>query len=140
MSGSFGVTEEVSFVDALRQTLESYPFSNSLLREILQNSDDAHARTQTFILDKRTHTTENLAHQVLGQYVGPALLACNDGVFAEQDWQAILKLNVSSKSDDLSKSGKFGLGFRSTYHLTDSPQILSDDRACIFPQFERNGL
>ena len=44
MNGSFG--ERVSPVAAIRAILHDYPFSASILRELLQNSDDAKATKQ----------------------------------------------------------------------------------------------
>ena len=44
MNDSFG--ETVSPVAAIRAILHDYPFSASILRELLQNSDDARARKQ----------------------------------------------------------------------------------------------
>jgi sacsin len=38
--------EEVNTADAIRAILDSYPFGNGLLRELLQNSDDAGATSQ----------------------------------------------------------------------------------------------
>lgn len=44
MNDSFG--ETVSPVAAIRAILHDYPFSASILRELLQNSDDARATKQ----------------------------------------------------------------------------------------------
>ncbi len=44
MNDSFG--ETVSPVAAIRAILHDYPFSASILRELLQNSDDARAKKQ----------------------------------------------------------------------------------------------
>ncbi|KIL57824.1 hypothetical protein M378DRAFT_87354, partial [Amanita muscaria Koide BX008] len=103
---SFG--ETVSPVTVIQAVLRDYPFSASILRELLQNSDDAGATKQIFILDKDN----------------PALIGYNDLEFLEQDWQAMHRSHMSPKADT-SKSGKYGVGSKACYHITDQPQILS---------------
>ena len=49
---------------------------------------------------------------------GPALLAYNDGVFSEADWNGICMMQESIKRDDVIKAGRFGLGFKSIFHIT----------------------
>lgn len=127
-----------------------------LLRELLQNSDDAGSTYQTFILDKRSFGTATLYDSALAKHQGPALIAVNDSIFRPGDWKAITQLYgkqallyrrksaqrdhvdalsticscrhylESSTTADQTKAGKFGIGFRASYHLTDSPAILSD--------------
>ncbi|KAF8647800.1 hypothetical protein AX16_006543 [Volvariella volvacea WC 439] len=122
----------------IKSILDGYPFGIAILRELLQNSDDAQATTQTFILDCRTHGTESLAHPALVGCQGPALLAVNDSVFKDpEDWEALRKLHGSNKALDENKTGKYGLGFRANYHLTDNPHVLSGDRLYIADPHER---
>ena len=49
---------------------------------------------------------------------GPALYAYNDAVFEEGDWKGILMLWDSNKEEDMTKVGRFGLGFKSVFHMT----------------------
>ena len=49
---------------------------------------------------------------------GPSLLAYNDAVFTEDDWKGIIMLNDSVKRGKPLKVGKFGLGFKSVFHMT----------------------
>ncbi|KJA15458.1 hypothetical protein HYPSUDRAFT_172585 [Hypholoma sublateritium FD-334 SS-4] len=117
---------------ALRGILGSYPYSVGLLREILQNSDDAQASKQIFALDRRTHPSALLLHPNLASTQGPALLAYNDAKFNETDWSALQTTYESSKVDDSSKIGKYGVGFRSVFHITDCPQIVSGSTFAMF--------
>ncbi|TDL27706.1 hypothetical protein BD410DRAFT_325666 [Rickenella mellea] len=80
---------------------------------------------QTFVLDLRSFPTDRLIDPVLSPSQGPALLATNNELFKADDWKAIRAINDSSKAGDETTTGKFGLGFRSCYHITDTPQILS---------------
>ncbi|KAF7986757.1 hypothetical protein HWV62_20340 [Athelia sp. TMB] len=127
-----GFGEKSSPTAAIAAILAAYPFSVGLLREFLQNSDDAKASTQIFVLDVRTHPTKTLYRPELSGTQGPALLACNDALFLESDWEAVQRPHESSKVADTNKIGKYGVGFRSCYHVTDNPQILSGSSLAIF--------
>ena len=52
---------------------------------------------------------------------GPALLAWNDAQFSEADWKGIRSMHESVKREDPLKVGRFGLGFKSVYHMTGLP-------------------
>ena len=49
---------------------------------------------------------------------GPALCVYNDAVFSPLDWKGIRMLHASVKEQDPLKVGRFGLGFKSVFHLT----------------------
>ncbi|KAJ2918885.1 hypothetical protein MD484_g1553, partial [Candolleomyces efflorescens] len=139
-SSAFG--ENVDRLGSIRSILDNYPFSAGLLREILQNSDDARATAQTFLLDCRRHPSDRICDQRIADTQGPALLAFNNARFLEEDWVALQNISKSSKREDTSKIGKFGIGIRSCYHVTDFLQILSGEDLVIFdPQssFSRDG-
>ncbi|KAK2459819.1 hypothetical protein APHAL10511_008140 [Amanita phalloides] len=122
MSNSFG--ESVSPVAAIQAILHDYPFSASIFRELEQNSDDARAKEQIFVLDMGKH---------------PALMAYNDSEFHEDDWKAIQSIHQSSKKADTSKIGKYGVGFRACYHITDKPQILSGSSFAVLDPLNSGG-
>ncbi|KAF8828428.1 hypothetical protein HHX47_DHR4000917 [Lentinula edodes] len=127
--------ERVDTASAIKGILDSYP-SNSILREILQNSDDAGATKQIFVLDHREHGTKNVVEDVLKRTQGPALLAVNDSVFTKSDWEAVRTIHGSNKSADETKTGKYGLGIRACYHVTDNIHILSGNQLVIFDPHE----
>ena len=90
------------------------------MQELIQNADDAGAKTVHFYVDCRQHGTDpqRLVHPELAQYQGPALLAHNDARFRDEDWKGIQNLQQSGKAKDPFKVGKFGIGFISVYHIT----------------------
>lgn len=88
--------------DTLASILGSYPFSVGLFRELLQNSDDARASKQIFVLDARTHGTNSLVDPKLIATQGPSLLAYNDALFSDEDWDALQSIHRSSKKTDTS--------------------------------------
>ncbi|KAG9010519.1 hypothetical protein FRB94_010285 [Tulasnella sp. JGI-2019a] len=129
--------EVVDVTAVIRGILDNYPAGSAVLREFLQNSDDCGAHSQDFILDTRTFPTEALVDPALACCQGPALFAINDGEFAEKDWKALKHIQNSSKTADETSTGKYGLGFRSCYHVTDNPHILSVDKLLILDPHNR---
>ncbi|KAF8646150.1 hypothetical protein AX16_007382 [Volvariella volvacea WC 439] len=121
--------ERSDLTKQIKSILDDYQFGIPILRELLQNSDDAKATTQTFVLDCRVHGSKTLAHHSLAECQGPALLEINDSVFKDpEDWDALRRIHRSNKVFDESKTGKYGLGFRANYHITHtfSPVIACD--------------
>lgn len=49
---------------------------------------------------------------------GPALYAYNNAEFTSDDWEGIRMLCASKKDKDPMKVGRFGLGFKSVFHVT----------------------
>ena len=85
---------------------------------MIQNADDAGASRVQFYLDSRQHGTHSVINPQLKQFQGPSLMAYNDAVFTEKDWQSIQDMQQSVKAEDPFKVGKFGIGFNSVYHIT----------------------
>ncbi|XP_013763751.1 sacsin-like [Pundamilia nyererei] len=142
-STSFGATAP-PFIDYLKDILRRYPDGGQILKELIQNADDAGATEVVFIHDERSYGTESLWTEELGKYQGPALYAYNNATFTDEDWQGIQMAGRSVKRDDPNKVGRFGIGFNSVYHTTDVPSIFSsghlgmmDPQEKIFG--ERNG-
>ena len=44
----------------------------------------------------------------MAQFQGPALLAYNDGVFSEKDFESISRIGDSKKREQIGKTGRFG--------------------------------
>src|SRR5437764_148208 len=94
----------------LRRILEEYPDGSQVLREILQNSDDAKSTEQIFILDHNTYPSKKLFDPKLDRHQGPALLAKNDNNFDDRDFKSLRSLADSEKQNQYDKiGGKFSL-------------------------------
>ncbi|TFK63721.1 hypothetical protein BDN72DRAFT_963728 [Pluteus cervinus] len=132
----FGVREKSNLTGQIQSILDGYPLGDAILREFLQNSDDAKATKQIFVLDGRSHPKKYIADPILEECQGPALLAINDTLFHRDDWKALGTIHGSNKATDETKTGKYGLGFRACYHLTDNPHVLSGDQLRIFDPHE----
>jgi sacsin len=62
-----------------------------------------------------THPDSPLLVDGLSEYQGPALLAYNDALFTERDFESLTSLGDSKKIQDKAATGKFGLGFSSVW-------------------------
>ncbi|XP_072021909.1 LOW QUALITY PROTEIN: sacsin-like [Amphiura filiformis] len=109
----------------LQRILDKYPDGGQILKELVQNADDAGARKVIFMFNQTQYATDSLCSQELSKFQGPALYAYNDGVFNDKDWHNIQNPEQSGKKNEPTKTGRFGLGFNSVYHVTDIPSILS---------------
>ena len=126
----FGQREELT--DRLKGILKTYPCDVEILKELVQNADDAGATELHFIYDPRSHPTERLLSNDWKELQGPALCVHNNQPFSEKDLEGIQRLGIGSKTEDPEKTGQYGIGFNAVYHLTDCPSFISNgDTLCI---------
>ena len=119
----FGQREDLT--QRIKNILREYPFDVTVLKELLQNADDAKANKMYVILDKRTHGQEKVPSEEWKDLQGPALLVWNDSTFSEKDLEGIQHLGVGNKRLDAESIGQYGIGFNVVYHLTDCPSFIS---------------
>lgn len=100
--------QKVDLTRRIREVLLNYPEGTTVLKELIQNADDAGATTVRLCLDRRVHGSESLLSDTLAQWQGPALLAYNDAVFTEEDFVSISRIGGSSKHGQAWKTGRFG--------------------------------
>ncbi|XP_078401544.1 sacsin isoform X1 [Cetorhinus maximus] len=122
--GKFGQTTP-PLVDFLKDILRRYPEGGQILKELIQNAEDAGATEVKFLYDETEYGTNSLWSEMLKEYQGPALYSYNNAVFTPEDWHGIQEIARSRKRDDPLKVGRFGIGFNSVYHITDAPCIFS---------------
>ncbi|MEG3927957.1 MULTISPECIES: sacsin N-terminal ATP-binding-like domain-containing protein [unclassified Microcoleus] len=116
----------------LRGIIRDYPEGVGIIKELIQNADDAKATRVEITLDWRHHPVKQLPDDRMIQLMGPAMLVYNDRVFADKDFESIRSLGQSEKARDLQKTGRFGVGFNAIYHVTDYPSFVSRDRIIFF--------
>ncbi|KAK7905077.1 hypothetical protein WMY93_017684 [Mugilogobius chulae] len=105
----FGATAP-PFIDYLKDILRRYPDGGQILKELIQNADDAGATEVIFFHDNRSHGTENLWAEDLAKYQGPALYAYNNAEFTDEDWDGIQSVARSVKRSDPIKWDALDLG------------------------------
>ena len=131
----FGQSEKLE--NRLRRILTAYPCEKEILKELLQNADDAQATEICFISDPRHHSDEKVFGDSWKLLQGPALCVYNNRPFTEADVIGIQNLGEGSKGDDPNKTGQYGVGFNAVYHLTDVPSFISSGEEignvlCVF--------
>ncbi|VDI11137.1 sacsin [Mytilus galloprovincialis] len=122
-SKDFGQHEEL--ITRIKRILSGYPCDAGVLKELLQNADDAKASEVHIVIDYNNHETDNLFSDSWKPLQGPAILIYNDSSFSEADIRGIQKLGIGSKGEDPTKTGQYGVGFNAVYHLTDVPSFLT---------------
>jgi hypothetical protein len=104
---------------ASRKTqISMYSDSTHFIYEILQNADDYRASEITFKLSQDKLLVEH-----------------NGEPFEEENVKAITYFGQSTSRDDLVKTGRFGVGFKSVFAFTATPIVVSGDE-----HFQIHGL
>ena len=104
-----------SIVNQIKSLLQDrYPSGYPILKELVQNADDAEARRVRLDALAGWPDADNPLLR------GPGLLVVNDGVFRLKDRRGILAFGESVKATDGSAIGKFGLGQKAVFHLCDA--------------------
>ncbi|XP_013411096.1 sacsin-like [Lingula anatina] len=119
-----------SLIKQFQNILRRYPDNGQILKEIIQNAEDAGATVVKFLYDDCCHLvdgddTGGFSHPGLKEFQGPSLFAYNNAAFTKEDWKGIRMIDDSIKEDDALKVGRFGLGFKSVFHITDLPCVIS---------------
>ena len=123
LSIPFGQREKL--VNRIKRILSGYPFSDDILKEMLQNADDSGASVIHFIKDPRNLPDKKVFEESWKPLQGPALCIYNNKSFTKQDLIGIQNLGEGSKSEDPTKTGQYGVGFNCVYHVTDVPTFLT---------------
>ena len=117
----------------INRILTDYGDGLAIVKELIQNADDAGAVEVKFLYDERLNEDKQryLIDPGMTDVQGPALWAYNDAKFSKEDFENIVKLSGATKEDQREKIGKFGLGFNAVYNITDVPSFVSDNQLVI---------
>lgn len=114
MPGTAGFVHDTSStISAIREILGHYELGFPVVRELLQNADDAGATA----LDIGWLPSLQGARNPLLQ--GPGLFVLNNGPFSESNEAAIRRISGSDKGSQDGAIGKFGRGLKSVFHLCE---------------------
>ncbi|CAG1064740.1 hypothetical protein BAC1_00305 [uncultured bacterium] len=100
---------------------DRYQSGFPILKELIQNADDAEA--QRFVFGYHAgfpHANNPLLH-------GPGLLCYNNGKFKKSDKKAIASFAENTKAAEEGTIGKFGLGMKSIFHLCEAFLYVAND-------------
>jgi len=115
---------KINHLHHLKGLIKEYS-SETILKEYLQNADDAGATELVVTYDKQIHA--ELIGTDYEDIACPSLLLSNNAKFNDKDFDSILELYAENKIENSQSTGRFGLGFRSSYSITDYPSILSSN-------------
>ena len=100
---------ENNFEDGIKRLLaDLYPDNAHFIYELLQNAEDAQATEVRFILKEDGVEFEH-----------------NGRLFSIEDVEAITGIGITTKKDDPTNIGKFGVGFKAVFAYTSMPEIAS---------------
>ena len=103
------------FVNLIADNLrDRYENGFPILKELIQNADDAKARTLIF---SRHPGFPDASNPLLK---GKGLWCFNDGEFKTSDVEDLRSFGFNSKAGDARAIGKFGLGMKSVFHLCEA--------------------
>lgn len=101
---------ENGFEDGIKRLLtELYPDNAHFVYELLQNAEDTQASEVCFTLNSKGLDFEHNGTRL----------------FSLSDVDSITSIGVSSKRDDPTSIGKFGVGFKAVFAYTNTPEIHS---------------
>ena len=126
----FGQQERLTV--RLKELIRNYPRGIGIIKEFIQNADDAGARSLSVLLDLRVHPADRVPDQRMKALMGPALLIANESVFSSRDFQSIQHIGESNKTESGPKTGRFGLGFNTCYNVTDYPSFITGEYIVCF--------
>lgn len=108
--------------DIARNLHERYKRGFPILKELVQNADDAKATA--LIFGHHLGLNENVKNPLLN---GPALWMINNGEFTADDAECIKAFGFNAKAADSGAIGKFGLGMKSVFHLCEAFFYVAND-------------
>lgn len=113
--------DPTSDINAIREMLaERYHLGFPVIKELIQNSDDAKAQQMVI---GWTMGVPQVSNPLLR---GPGVFIVNDGPFSDEDARAIKFMGQSAKVEGAS-IGKFGLGLKSVFHHCEAFFYLSSE-------------
>jgi hypothetical protein len=106
------INRENGFEEGIRKLLtELYPSNAHFIYELFQNAEDAGATVVRFTLTEKELEFEHNGKRL----------------FDIKDVESITSIGVSTKRDDNTSIGKFGVGFKAVFAYTNAPEIHSGD-------------
>lgn len=115
------------------KVLSRYSSENTLLRELLQNSDDANATSVriTYESSKKSSPISTAQPEDFSKRLTRRVIVKNNGqTFRPEDWSRLSR--IAEGNPDEAKIGAFGVGFYSVFSICEDPFVTSGDTAIAF--------
>jgi len=118
-----------------------FSFGGAVIKELIQNADDAGATELVVALDERKGESVPPECQSYSPLFESALLIRNDARFRiareveardKDDFEAICEVAGGHKRFNPTAAGRFGIGFNSVYFLSDTPVLFSRREVHVF--------
>ena len=106
-------------IESIRDVLRGYGSSGGILKELIQNAEDAKARSMNVFLVP----PDPAASQSLLRY--PGLLVVNDGEFKPEHRDAIRQMSLGTKGTEDRAIGRFGKGLKSVFRWCEAFFIIA---------------
>lgn len=100
---------------SIDQNLRSYSGFLSLLKELIQNSDDSYDGGKGV--------------EIGVYFLKNKLKLTNNTIFKENDWDKIKIIGSRNKNEDSIKTGRFGIGFTSVFKICDCLDVHSNNKS-----------
>ena len=119
---AFSMFNKRAYRGVWKSVIDKYPDTAHFIYELLQNADDAQATEVTILLDR-----QSLIFKHNGT-VHFTVTDVEDETITPGHINSIVGIGDSTKGDEeaTNKIGKFGIGFKSVFQYTDSPEVYDD--------------
>ena len=116
-----------SDIEKIRLLLDGYAPGFAFLKELLQNAHDACVGGEGTLKIAWHGGLESHSprHELLA---GPALVVVNDGPFDNRHMDGLMTMGLGTKGGEANSIGKFGLGIKSVFHVTEAFFFLESER------------
>src|SRR5215470_6966459 len=106
-------------IESIRDLLRGYGSKLSILKELIQNAEDARASRMDLL-----YLPGDLSapHALLR---GSSLLVINDGEFTQEHRDAITQINLGTKGTEERAIGRFGKGLKSVFAWSEAFFIIA---------------
>ncbi len=119
---AFSMFNKRAYRGVWKSVIDKYPDTAHFIYELLQNADDALATEVTILLDRKSLIFKH------NGTVHFTVTDVEDESITPGHINSIVGIGDSTKGDEeaTNKIGKFGIGFKSVFQYTDSPEVYDD--------------